>query len=171
MSHLLAETLQLLGLMGLFAFFLWLLSRRAFTRSDLLRLHLEGRHRLLDRFASSTEFLNFARSEEGHDLLRPPQLPSPRPPAPAGLRLIQAGILCFLVSKAFVEVSPFWLNWRAANLHFDPFQEWTSWNAAVHAGFWGATFKYVGEALFLGGLLSAGLAWLDRRLERGRGQA
>jgi len=163
MDQHLSDTVLFLGFMGLFGFFLWLASKRAFTRADLLRLHLESRNHLVERFASSQDFLEFARSEEGHALLQAPQLPSPRPPAPAGLRLVQWGLLSMLVSLAFRETYYQALNWRAANLHFDAGQEWMSWNTATNAWFCCHFFLYAGLALFLGGLLAALVARIDRR--------
>lgn len=73
---------------GLIAFVLWLISRRAQRASGLLKLHQEGRNRLLDRFSDAESFLAFIRTEEGRSFLQAPQFAQKTQPVP-GLRLLQ----------------------------------------------------------------------------------
>jgi hypothetical protein len=82
----------LLGLFGTVAFLVWLFARYHRTRSELLKLHLAARDRLIAQAGSLEALLAFARTAEGRGLLEPPSLASSQ--LPAGLRLIQAGIVC-----------------------------------------------------------------------------
>jgi hypothetical protein len=62
------------------------------SRSELRFREFEVRHRVLDKFADSAAFLEFARSEEGRRLLlaAPERAPNGRR---GGLRLVQVGLL------------------------------------------------------------------------------
>lgn len=79
---------------------LYLVARHVRAQADVLRAHLEGRNRLLDRFGDAETFLAFARSDEGRMILRPPELAAgiSRPP---GLRLLQSAIVCLALGVGF----------------------------------------------------------------------
>ncbi len=80
--------IRLALLLAFFGFVLWLVSRKVRSASELHKLHLEGRNRLLDRLGDAEAFLAFARTPEGRALLEAPHLdPGPRP----GIRLLQMG--------------------------------------------------------------------------------
>lgn len=102
-------TVLILLTFGVGGFIVWPVHQRMRQGSDLLRLHLESRNRLLDKFGTTQEFLEFANTEAGQSLLAPPQLPTaPQATAPAGLRMIQAGIPSVLVGVAFLVQSYRW---------------------------------------------------------------
>lgn len=82
------------------AFVLYLVARQARGAADVLKLHLEGRNRLIDRFGDADAFLAFARSEEGRAILHPPQ-PSSGGARVAGLRLFQSAILCLALGAGW----------------------------------------------------------------------
>lgn len=161
-----ANALTFIAALGLLAFLAWLFSKRVHTRSELLRLHLEGRNHLLSRFASTQEFLDFARSEEGRRVLEAPQLPTPAKAAPAGLRLIQLGIVSILCGVGMNRVFHMSMNWRAANIRMNEFNEMAAWNDALTHLWWSNLFTFVGAGLLMGGLLAAGAAYLSRRKAR-----
>jgi hypothetical protein len=120
------------------------------SRSELRFREFEVRHRLLEKFADSEAFLEFARSEEGRRLL----LLTPPPPARhggrAGIRLVQAGLLVLgLGIGAGIAAS------RLAVTKED-FDRYRKENLAT----WGTLFVCAGIALTGSGALSH---WLDRR--------
>lgn len=161
----LGESLRFMAALGLLGFLAWLYAQRVASRSGLLRLHLEGRNRLLERFASAAEFLEFARSPEGKALLEAPQLPAPAKAAPLGLRMFQLGVVAMLVGAAFNEVFHASVNWKAANLALDPQQ---AWSHALSALQWSRLFLAVGGGLMIGALLAGLAAFLPRLWGRKR---
>lgn len=159
------QTLQFIAALGLLAYLAWLFSKRVHSRSELLRQHLEGRNRFLERFGSGQEFLDFARTEEGHALLEAPQLPAPAKAAPAGLRLFQLGVVAMLVGAAFNEVYYASMGWRSANLHLN---EEVAWSHTISAMQWSRLFLAVGGGLMIGGILAALCAYVPRLWNRKR---
>ena len=70
--------------LGIGGFIAWTIHQRMRQGADLLRLHMETRNRLLDKFGTTQEFLEFAQTEGGQSLLAPPQIPmAPQVAAPA----------------------------------------------------------------------------------------
>ena len=87
----------------------WFIYQRMSRGAELLRQHLDTRNRLLDKFGTAQEFLDFANTEAGHSLLAPPRMPTaPQVVAPAVLRMVQAGIVSVLVGGAFLVHSRRW---------------------------------------------------------------
>jgi hypothetical protein len=85
------------ALVGLIIF---LVARHVRAQTDVLRAHMEGRNRLLDRFGDAEAFLAFARTEEGRTILRPPDLGAGASRVP-GLRLLQSAIVCLALGVGF----------------------------------------------------------------------
>jgi hypothetical protein len=159
------QSVQFVAGAGFLGFLAWLFSRKVHSRSELMRLHLEGRNRLLERFASSQEFLAFARTDEGRSLLDPPHWPAAGKGMPLWLRLIALGLAAVLVGLAFNEVFSFSMNWRAANIHLN---EEAAWYNAISAWRWKCLFFAAGGGLMIGGVLSALALHLPRLLNRER---
>jgi hypothetical protein len=119
------------------------------ARSELRFREFEVRHRVLEKFADSAAFLEFARSEEGRRLL----LVAPGPERDArrgGLRLLQVGLLVFalgigagIAATRMVVAKEDSDRYRKENLST-----------------WSTLFICAGVALTGSGALSR---WLDRR--------
>jgi hypothetical protein len=119
------------------------------ARSELRFREFEVRHRLLEKFADSEAFLEFARSEEGRRLL----LLAPeagRNGRRGGLRLVQVGLLVLAlgigarIGAAGIAVTK------------EDFDRYRKESLAT----WGTLFICAGIALTGSGALSR---WLDRR--------
>ena len=163
MPPMLFETLQIAVLLGFMAFLARLWSRRAERRADLLRLHLEGRNRLLERLDTAQALLDFAATGPGRALLEPPALAEAAPqPRREGLRLVQAGLVALFVGLGSRSTYHLAMNWRAANLHLN---ETEAFRRALNLWQWSEVCTWMGAALLLCGLLSALLAHLARRRE------
>ncbi len=93
--------IRLAILFAFLAFVVWLVSRRVHTHADILKLHIEGRNRLLDRFQDADAFLAFARTEEGQAFLHPPELFASGVRTPPGLRLVQVGLFSLILGAGF----------------------------------------------------------------------
>jgi hypothetical protein len=118
------------------------------SRSELRFREFEVRHRVIEKFADSAAFLEFARSEEGRRLL----FASPPPAANGrrgGLRLVQVGLLVLAlgigagISASRMLVKEDFDRYRRENLQT-----------------WGTLFVCAGIALTGSGALTR---WLDRR--------
>lgn len=137
---------------GLFA---WFQQGRMRRGADLLRLHLEARNRLLDKVGTSQEFLDFARTEEGRSLLSLPVSPTaPQSQSPAGLRLVQTGIVGMLVGAAFLLQAH--QLWRVQYLH-SGVEASLDVLRSLDANHWGLFWLAVGLGLFIGGFIAR--AW------------
>jgi hypothetical protein len=104
------------------------------------------RHRVLEKFADSAAFLEFARSEEGRRLL----LLAPAPEhngQRSGLRLVQLGLLVLALGIGALIVL------ETAGEHFDRYPK-------ENLATWGTLFVCAGIALTGSGALTR---WLDRR--------
>ena len=119
------------------------------TRSELRLREFEIRHRVLEKFADSKEFLEFARSEEGRRLL----LASPDPARSGrrawlglmsvGLLVLALGIGARIASASMPDGKEAWERLPKQNL-----------------ATWGTLSLCAGIALTASGALSR---WLDRR--------
>lgn len=119
------------------------------SRSEQRLRELEVRHRVLEKFADSEAFLQFARSDEGRRLL----LVAPEPARNgrrSGLRLLQAGLLVLAIGIGAGIAAA-----RIAVTKED-FDRYRKENLAT----WGTLFTCAGIALTASGVLSR---WLDRR--------
>ena len=159
------ETLQITCALGFVAFMAWLWFLRAQAQTELQRLHLEGRNRLLERFDTPQALLDFAATEAGRSLFGP--LSSTQAETVAsrheGLRLIQVGIVSLFVGLGFRFTFYLAMNWRAANIRMN---EIDAFGRALRLWQWGQVCTWAGVALILCGLLAALLAWLDRNRDR-----
>jgi hypothetical protein len=98
-GYLMAEkVIILLGLFLTAAFIAWLLARYHRSRAETLRLHLASRDRIVAQAGTLEALLAFARTEEGRRLLELPSLATTA--GPAGLRLVQAGLVCLAMAAA-----------------------------------------------------------------------
>lgn len=159
------ETLQITVALGFMAFLAWLWFRRVQAQTELQRLHLEGRNRLLERFDTSQALLEFAATEPGRILFTPPNLlpAAGAKPQPEGLRLLQSGLLSLFVGLAFRFTYHLAMEWRAANVRMN---EVDAFARALQKWQWSQVFIWAGLALILCGLLSALLARWDRNRSR-----
>ncbi len=144
---------------GIIGFIAWTIRQRINQGADLLRLHLETRNRLLDKFGTTQEFLEFANTESGRSLLAPPQLPTaPQATVPAGLRMIQLGIPSVLVGAAFLVQAYRWR--RLAEIMTGQFERdarLMDYLYGLQASQRGLLFLAIGLGLLLGGFIAR--AW------------
>ncbi len=97
-------------LFAFIGFILWLVSRKVRTQDEVLKLHLEGRNRLLERFADANALVAFAATTEGRALLQPPDLPLAEPRLPAGVRMVQSGIVALALGGGFEYLGASWIR-------------------------------------------------------------
>jgi hypothetical protein len=155
------DTLQLALALGFTGFLAWLWFRKARAQAELLRLHVEGRNRLLERLESPQALLDFAATEVGACLLTPPRLQvAPAASKPEGLRLIQAGLVTLFAGFGFHSTYYIAMNWRAANVVLN---EPDAFRRALGLWQWSQVCTWTGSALILCGLLAALLAHLGRK--------
>jgi len=102
--YMFSAELRLAILFAFVGFIIYLVARHVRAQSDLLRVHLEGRNRLLDRFGDAEAFLTFARSDEGRALLRTPE-PIPGTARVPGLRLLQSAAVSLATGVGFTFFS------------------------------------------------------------------
>lgn len=145
--------------LGIGGFIAWTIHQRMRQGADLLRLHMETRNRLLDKFGTTQEFLEFAQTEGGQSLLSPPQIPTaPQVAAPAGLRMVQLGIPSVLVGVAFLVQSRLWrLFAEATTGQFEGDFRRMSFLYDLQASQRGLLFLAIGLGLLLGGFVAR--AW------------
>ncbi len=141
----------------------WLLHQRLRTTADLMRLHLEGRNRLLEKFGTAQEFLDFTRTRAAEALL-PPRLGRDHP----GLRLLQAGVVCLLVGGAFLYQAHRWQALqtllqaqRGQDLRMSNFIRDTYTQYAMNTSQWGLVWLAFGVGLLAGGAVE--WTWVKRR--------
>jgi len=155
------DTLQLAVALGFTGFLAWLWIRRTQAQTELLRLHLEGRNRWLERLESPQALLDFAATEAGQALLTPPRFPEAAgKPKPEGLRLIQAGLVSLFAGLGLHSTYYIAMNWRAANVTLN---EPDAFRKALSLWQWSQVCIWTGGALILCGLLAALLAHLGRK--------
>ncbi len=162
--HPASTEIRLAILFAFLAFVVWLVSRRVHTHSDLLKVHIEGRNHLLDRFRDVDAFLAFARTDEGQAFLHPPELFASSVRTPPGLRLIQGGLVSLVLGAGFEYLAV--TLFARANIgrggSLDP-------NMVMD----GQSYELIGIVLISAGvgLLVAGVvawAWLRAGTRRGR---
>jgi|GEM_PF-461452 len=162
MLHLLYETLQITAILCLMGFLAWLWSQHAQRQTELHRLHLVGRNRLLEDFESPQALMDFAATEVGQTLLGPPTSLPPQASLHRreGLLLIQTGLVSLFLGIGLRSTYSIAINWRAASLTIN---ETEAWRRALSLAVWGQVGIWLGVALLLGGGLAALLAHLGRR--------
>jgi hypothetical protein len=155
------ETIQIAIVLGFMAYLAWLWSRRAQQQSELHRLYLEGRNRLLGQIDSPQGLLDFAKTEVGHTLFDPPRFSKVQEPQPKreGLWLVQTGLVSLFMGIGFRSTYHIAMNWRAANVHLN---EVDAFRKGVSLWQWSQICQWTGVALILCGLLAALLAYLGR---------
>jgi hypothetical protein len=158
------ETLQIAVVLGFMAFLAWLWFRRSQQQTELHRLHLEGRNRLLEQIGTPQALMEFVTTEAGHALLDPlvhfkDSVPRPRRD---GLWLIQAGLVTLLVGVGFRSTYYLAMNWGAANIQLKGMDAMDAFRKALSLWQWSQTCEWAGIALITCGLLSALLAYLER---------
>ncbi len=147
----LLEMTTLLVLMILVMWILLLVFRRSQMAMDLYKLQLQHRSQLLDKCATAEELQAFSESEAGRKLLAPPQGPAASTP-PAGLRLMQAGLVCVLLGLAFFWLAP----------HYQGLTDPNDLRKVGEFRYWGALFTAAGAGQLLAGLLGRLSARADR---------
>lgn len=158
----LSGTLEVSAFFALVGFIAWLIAKHAQARREPLRQHYETRNRLLERFQTPQELLEFARTEEGRSLLDAP--PSPRDKRPAAwFLLLLSGLISLAAGSAFCQSYSVITNYHAANLHFLPGQEFYLWQSATNDFFYGSILTRVGFALLACSAISGGAALWNRR--------
>lgn len=134
----------------------WFLYKKMSRGADALRLHLDTRNRLLDKFGTAQEFLDFANTDAGHTLLAPPQMSeAAHVSIPAGLRMVQVGLVTVLVGASFLLQAHRWhlLAEATTELHEAGFQRMYL-QSSLQASQWGLFALAVGLGLLIGGVIA-----------------
>jgi hypothetical protein len=142
------ETVIFAVSMGFGAFVIWLLFRRYNLSASARLKQAEYRNRLVDKFATAAEFIEFARTPEGKSLLDPTTARLTSNPALGVIRTVQVG-----VGSLFVGIA---LTLGASRL--DGKTDINFVLQALNERFWGTLGISLGIGLILAGLIAYVLA-------------
>ncbi|HEV8538131.1 MAG TPA: hypothetical protein VGR15_04315 [Bacteroidota bacterium] len=95
------ETIMFVALVALAGFVLWLLFRRYQVISQARLQRVETFNKLIEKFGTTQEFIEFVNSEQGKRFLEDP-LPQQMHPRKTVLRFIQTGVILAAVCVAFL---------------------------------------------------------------------
>lgn len=93
-------TILVLGQFAFVGFIIWVVSR---AREAKMRQRSEERSRLLERFSSSQELIDFISSEAGSRLLDSPKTPNQHPSRMVAVTMM-GGIITLFIGLAFLVV-------------------------------------------------------------------
>jgi len=142
------ETVITVAGIGFAAFVIWLLFRR-YNLSVKIRLEqAEYRNRLLEKFATAAEFIEFARTPEGRSLVDPSTSKLTSNPAQGVIRTIQVGVGSFFVGVALM----------VGTSRLDGQTDINFIRQALNEKFWGTVGISLGIGLILAGLIAYVLA-------------
>jgi hypothetical protein len=103
------EAVTFIGLFALVGFVLWLLYKRYQVRTQVNARKLETFGKLVDKFGTSKEFVDFVQSNEGRNLLRESGVNGVNPKQVA-LRMFIVAALLFAVGYGFMSGAPLYDN-------------------------------------------------------------
>jgi hypothetical protein len=101
MDNQIAESVIAFCFPALIAFILYLFFRRYQVSTQLQSQRIESFNRLIEKFGSAKEFIEFAQSPQGKKILDEPIGPKPNPLNKV-VRFIQAGVLFVMVGAGMV---------------------------------------------------------------------
>ena len=136
------------ALLSLGAWIVWLFFRRFQTHTQA-RLHrTEVFNKLIEKFGSTKEFVDFVQTAEGKKLLEDP-VAQPRNPLAKILRFLQAGILFIAIGGAYFLNANRWKDLKEAQ---DP----NYYHQMMDSNYWGTLATSLGVGL----LVVAGVSYL-----------
>lgn len=100
MNEMAQETIIFVALVALIGWVLWLLFRRHQINAQARLQRIDSFNRLLEKFGSAKEFVDFAHTDQGRKFLEDP-LPKPANPMRGVLRFLQIGIILIALSYGF----------------------------------------------------------------------
>ena len=136
------------ALLALGGWVVWLFFRR-FQTHTRARLHrTEVFNKLIEKFGSTKEFVEFIQTAEGKKLLEDP-VAQPRDPLAKILRFLQAGILFVAIGCAYFFNASRWKDLTEAQ---DP----NYYHQMMDANYWGTLAIFLGVGL----IVVAGISYL-----------
>jgi hypothetical protein len=130
------------------AFVIWLLFRRYEVSVKIRLQQAEYRNRLLEKFATAAEFIEFARTPEGQSLVDPSTSKLTSNPAQGVIRTIQVGAGSFFLGVALM----------ISSTRLDGQTDINFIREALEQKFWGTVGISLGIGLILAGLIAYVLA-------------
>lgn len=103
------EAIMMVGVLGLIGWLVFLLFKRYQVRTQLNARKLETFGKLVDKFGSSKEFVDFVQSNEGKSLLKDSGVNGVNPKQIA-LRMFIVAALLFAVGYGFMSGAPLYDN-------------------------------------------------------------
>lgn len=137
------EVVLMIAVTALTAWILWLVFKRFQVQTHARAQRTETFNRLIDKFGTAKEFVDFIQSEAGRKVLEDPISP-PTDPRTSVRRFVACGIILLAVGKALL------LN--ALRLHGQTDINFV--REAMGMNYWGTIFVGGGAALILVGILS-----------------
>jgi hypothetical protein len=137
------ELVLMVAVTALAAWILWLVFKRFQVQTHARAQRTETFNRLIDKFGTSKEFVDFLQSDAGRKVLEDPISP-PTDPRASVRRFVACGIILLAVGKALLLNA---LRLRGqTDLNFV--------REAMGMNYWGTIFVGGGAALILVGILS-----------------
>jgi len=147
MDHSLPEAATAIGLVVLICFILYLVFRRYQLTMQAKNNKIDTLNRLLEKFGTAKEFVEFAQSPQGKKLLEEPAAPMSNPLGKV-MRFVQAGIVFALIGVADV-INGIRLS-SATEINFV--------YERANAYYWGTLALAIGIGLILAGAVTHYLA-------------
>jgi len=137
------EVVLMVAVTGLTAWILWLVFRRFQVQTVARAQRTETFNRLIDKFGTAQEFVDFLQSDAGRKVLEDPIAPRFDPKTTVR-RFVAAGIILLALGKALLV--------NALRLHGQTDINFV--REAVGLNYWGTIFVGGGAALILVGVVS-----------------
>ncbi|HEU4928567.1 MAG TPA: hypothetical protein VFU38_01955 [Candidatus Krumholzibacteria bacterium] len=137
------EVVLMVAVTALTAWILWLVFRRFQVQTNARAQRTETFNRLIDKFGTAKEFVDFIQSDAGRKVLEDPIAP-PADPKTSVRRFVASGIILLAVGKALLLNA---LRLRGqTDINFV--------REAMGMNYWGTIFVGGGAALILVGIVS-----------------
>ncbi|MGB2868435.1 MAG: hypothetical protein WBD36_08290 [Bacteroidota bacterium] len=157
MDHITMDVIALMSFLAFFGWGLYLFFRRYQTATHLQSQRIDSFNRMIEKFGSAKEFIDFAQSPQGKKILEEPAASRPNPMNKV-LRFLQVGIVSTMVGCGF------WLNGLRVGGNPDP----NYVRQAMESNYWGGLLLFFG----FGMLIVAGIsAIFVRRWHLANGEA
>lgn len=122
---------------------LYLFFRRYQTSMQVRLQTIESFNRLIEKFGTSKEFVDFVQTDEGKKLINAPAFP-PANPLSKVLRFLQAGVLFVIIGVGY------WVNGLRLRTQTDP----NYVHQMLDSQYWGTLALFVGVGLFVAAAIS-----------------
>jgi hypothetical protein len=145
MHNQIAEAVAAFSIFALVGWVLYLFFRRYQVTTQLKSQRIESFNRMIEKFGSAKEFIEFTESPQGKKLLEEPASQMPNPLNKV-LRFIQAGVLFVMVGGGY------WFNGTRLRGNADP----NYFHQGMDSFYWGSLSLTLGIGL----LIVAGISYI-----------